>query len=108
MNGFIEPIFIVIVDEVMKFFIRGRGLNLYPPSGYQGHSAHDGEAPEEKLQLNWVYLFINSFQFSSTFLNRVVLIINCTVLILKLSLYHNSAGDVFLVSKVRLKIETKI
>ena len=38
----------------VKFQLRGRTLNFYPPSDFN-EAAHTGEAPEKKLQLDWVY-----------------------------------------------------
>ena len=38
----------------VKFQLRGRTLNFYPPSDFNGAS-HTGDAPEKKLQLDWVY-----------------------------------------------------
>ncbi|CAB4018251.1 echinoderm microtubule-associated -like 2 isoform X3, partial [Paramuricea clavata] len=38
----------------VKFQLRGRTLNFYPPSDFS-EAAHSGDAPDRKLQLEWVY-----------------------------------------------------
>ncbi|XP_066918550.1 77 kDa echinoderm microtubule-associated protein-like isoform X2 [Clytia hemisphaerica] len=43
-----------VVDETVKFYIRGRGLRLYRPTEYK-ETNPDGKAPEEQLKLDWVY-----------------------------------------------------
>jgi hypothetical protein len=40
----------------VKFQLRGRTLNFYPPSDFN-EGGHTGDAPEKKLQLDWVYPF---------------------------------------------------
>ena len=43
------------VDAIsVKFQLRGRTLNFYPPSNFV-EAANSGDAPDKKLQLEWVY-----------------------------------------------------
>jgi hypothetical protein len=40
----------------MRFYLRGRSLNFYAPTNIQDYEiANFGEAPSEKLKLEWVY-----------------------------------------------------
>ena len=41
----------------VKFHIRGRNMVFYSPSNFT-EEAHSGEAPDKKLQLEWVYPFV--------------------------------------------------
>ena len=46
---------LILIDAAaVKLQLRGRTLNFYPPSNYT-EAAHSGEAPDKKLQLEWVY-----------------------------------------------------
>lgn len=38
----------------VKFQLRGRTMNFYPPSHFD-ESIHSGDVPDRKLQLEWVY-----------------------------------------------------
>ena len=49
---------LILIDAAaVKLQLRGRTLNFYPPSNYT-EAAHSGEAPDKKLQLEWVYPLI--------------------------------------------------
>ena len=40
----------------MRFYLRGRALNFYAPSDLSDYDVSKiGDAPEEKLKLEWVY-----------------------------------------------------
>jgi len=43
-------------DDSVKFYIRGRAIRLHRPTEFKDVNP-DGRAPEEKLKLDWVYLF---------------------------------------------------
>ncbi|ELT93984.1 hypothetical protein CAPTEDRAFT_152534 [Capitella teleta] len=43
-------------DGSMRFYMRGRSLNFYSPSNIQDYEISNiGDAPSEKLKLDWVY-----------------------------------------------------
>lgn len=47
-------IHILFSDEPTRLYIRGRSLNLYPPSDYV-EDKNVGLPPDQKLELEWVY-----------------------------------------------------